>query len=632
MNFPNHQWVACLLMGCLLQASTAVAVPTALRAFTIIQQKTDTVPPRSQAGFFHKIGQQVDSLMSRHYRDSLLNKLTRAHEPPPASSPTPQLTLREQAFRPYQGRIIRHISFVQVPVFGPRSLNDTSYRPIRLINIANSLHTPTRLRFIRRALFFQPRQRVDARLFADNERYLRSLPVIEDAQFKLIPVGQDSVDVQVITKDLFEFGGNIAQLDPTKFQGNAFNKNLFGTGKGIELGAAWNHDYFPRWYTEWMYSDYNIGHSYANLVAGFSQLNDQSALDTGLYEQAAFLQLSRPLYSTTARFTGGLEMAWHQSMNIHRLPDSLFRDYQYGIVDAWAGYHLPRELGTSTHALQMALLLRQYNIFFTRKPTQPTLATDPFYNNRRYLLGQLVLYRQHYVVTQRLFGFGRTEDIPIGVQFSLSGAIERYVGLRRKYTAVGGEAFLVTPLHGLWHGQLELGSFWHKGSQDAIIHASGDYYSSYVSLGRGGWRIFAGADWLSSPNPYFNKPLNINGSHGITGYRYTTINGYQRLNVYLRYTYYAPFRFYGFGFHVYALLQGSSLNNTNGENNQFYQGYTIGAEIRNENLPINTLQLSASYFPAAPSGVKTWFLQITTISDFRFNVFSLRAPALLEFQ
>lgn len=587
----------------------------------------DSIPQRRS--LLQKMGTQVDSLFSRNYRDSLLNRITRANQPLPQHNL--QFANRQQAFLPYQGRVIRNIEMVEIPVFGPRTLNDTgSYQHIRLIRIANRLHTPTRMAFIRRALFFRSGDRVDARLLADNERYLRNLPPIEDAQISLIPVAGDSVDVEIRTKDVFEYGGNINRLDPTQFEGNIFDKNLLGSGQGLEAGLAWHTDYNPHWYGEWSYANWNLGHSFASLTAGYSALNHQPTIDTGVYEDAWFVEINRPLYSFYTHFTGGLSLSFHRNLNIHRWPDSLFRDYQYGAADVWVGYNFIHPVMHSQWHL--AALLRQYNIFFTQKPDQLQFASDPFYQNRSYLLGQLMLYRQYYVVTRYLFGFGRTEDIPIGWQLGLSSAVETYMGLRRQYTGFQLESFQETRLHGLWHGLLELSSFWHQGSQDAVIHAAGDYYSPFLTLGRGGWRIFSGIDFLASPNPYFNKPLNINYPHGFEGYKNTLLTGYHRLNTYVEWRYYTPIRIYGFGITLYTQWQGATLGQQQVWGNRFYNGMAIGGLIRNENLPVNTLKISANYYPAAPAGVKNWMFQITTVADIRFNVYALHEPAFISFQ
>lgn len=627
--YPRIAWVfmGMSVMG-LACIRAALATPYFLAHLPAQQiHSHDSIPQNPT--LLQKIGTQVDSLLSRSYRDSLLNRITRAHMPPPQHSLS--FSNRQQVFQPYQGRVIRNIEMVEIPVFGPRTLNDTnSYQHIRLIRIANRLHTPTRISFIRRALFFQPGDRVDAQLLADNERYLRNSPPIEDAQINLIPVSGDSVDVEIRTKDLFEYGGNINRLDPTQFEGNIFDKNILGSGQGLEAGLAWHNDYTPHWYGEWSYTNWNLGHSFATLTAGYTQLNHQPTIDTGVYEDAWFVQINRPLYSFYTRFTGGLSLAYHRSLNIHQWPDSLFRNYQYGVGDLWLGYNFTQPVFQDHWHL--AALMRQYNIFFTRKPDAPQLATDPFYHNRRYLLGQLVLYRQHYVVTHYLFGFGRTEDIPIGWQLGLSTATETYASLKRQYTGFQLESFQETKLHGLWHGLLELSSFWHQGSQDAIIHAAGDYYSRYLPLGRGGWRIFSGFDLLASPNPYFNKPLNINYPHGFEGYKNTKLNGYHRLNTYVEWRYYAPIRIYGFGFTCYAQWQGATLGETQLWGNRFYNAISWGGLIRNENLPVNTLSISASYYPAAPPGVKKWMVQITTIADIRFNIYALHEPSLINFE
>ncbi|HJT74912.1 MAG TPA: hypothetical protein VJ720_12850, partial [Chitinophaga sp.] len=135
-------------------------------------------------------------------------------------------------------------------------------------------------------------------------------------------------------------------------------------------------------------------------------------------------------------------------------------------------------------------------------------------------------------------------------------------------------------------------------------------------------------------NNYFYKPLNINNEFGIWGYRGTLLNGFQRMNLRSETVYYSPLKILGFKFNFFASVQASQL--TTQSNNLFknpiYAGVGAGCRIRNENLPINTIKISANYYPNPPYPVRSTFFEITTITDFRFDIFALRAPAFLQFR
>ncbi|HTB27167.1 MAG TPA: hypothetical protein VK711_17470, partial [Puia sp.] len=104
--------------------------------------------------------------------------------------------------------------------------------------------------------------------------------------------------------------------------------------------------------------------------------------------------------------------------------------------------------------------------------------------------------------------------------------------------------------------------------------------------------------------------------------------------------YYSPISIYGFKFNFYLLLQASLLSSQKASifDSPFYSGFTVGCQIRNENLSFNTLQISASYQPIvahgpeAANGPSTIFLSLTSVTAFNFPIFALSQPTLIQFR
>ena len=322
------------------------------------------------------------------------------------------------------------------------------------------------------------------------------------------------------------------------------------------------------------------------------------------------------------------------------MQDSAYRNYKYNIVDAWIGYNVrpsQHRNGGETRGPNLALLLRHYNLYFTEYPTPSLYKADPVYNNRRYVLGEVALYKQDYFKSHYFFGFGRTEDIPLGYNIGLYGGAETWVQRQRTYTGVNLQKYWVTPLKGLLNTTFGISSFWHMGtgSEDAVIHGEIDYYSRLLTFPWGRLRQFVTLDYLDCPYPFFYKPLNINGSFGIYGIRNTLTNGFQRLNARSETTYFSPLKVYGFKFNFMANVQTSQLANRNEDllDNRLYAGFGLGLDVRNENLTFNTLRIDGNYFPHIPPGMRSnFFFEITTVSDFRFNIFPLSKPLYLNYQ
>ena len=599
-------------------------------------QQKDTVPPSS---IFKKIGRYMDSLKNRRYRDSLLQKITR--EDDSVAPEDNSMELSERYFSRHTGKVIRNIYFRKVKVFGARDINDTAYTSsMKLIRLANRLHFDSREWVIRQSLFFRQNKLLNPYTLADNERYLRSLPFIQDARLIVVNTifSQDSVDILVVTKDVFEYGFTLSRLTTTSFRGRVYNNDLLGGGQAVQVGALWRSNYTPTWNAEFRYTKYNIAGSFIDGSVGYNGLNTFVPLDTGVYEGSYYVSLNRPLYRTRAQLIGGLTVSKNHSINIYNLSEAEYRNYQYNVFDIWAGYNFRNQFrkdGTERSQPNLAILARNFYMHFGRKPSQDVYTTDPYYNNRRYWLGQFVIFRQEFFKAHHFFGYGRTEDIPLGYTISLTGGKENWIGRKRLYAGFEVEKFWAIKNTSLLHTQLQTGNFWqYKTAEDAIIHAATNHYSRLYKLKKGYLRQFSSIDYIILPNSHFFKPLNINWERGIWGYRNTRINGYQRLNLRSETIFYSSLKIYGFKFNFFGSLQGSLITEVNQSvfKSPLYSGIGVGARVRNENLPLNTLKFAVNYYPNSPPGVKPLWFEVTTVTDFRFNISSLKAPSFIYFQ
>src|SRR6185437_11946782 len=128
-------------------------------------------------------------------------------------------------------------------------IEDITVASSKLIRFANDLHYNTRTWAIKQALFFKEGDTVNAYKMVDNERYLRSLPFIQDARMYVINSYQkgDSVDLVVVTKDLYEYGGTLANISASRASATIFNTNLLGAAQRLYMGFKWDKPYSPQW-------------------------------------------------------------------------------------------------------------------------------------------------------------------------------------------------------------------------------------------------------------------------------------------------------------------------------------------------------------------------------------------------
>ncbi len=579
-------------------------------------------------------------ISDRQQRDSLFSKLGKVN----AKERVPDSVVfrrRQNTFSVYRGKKIRTIYYNQLKVFGTQIEDSTSVTD-RAIKIANRLHYSTKTWMIRQSLFFREGDTVNAYTLVDNERYLRNQPFLQDARIYVINgYGEsDSVDVLITTKDVFEYGGALSALSPGKVAASVFNGNLLGNGQRVFVGFKWDNHYDPSWRSGFGYTKYNLGGTFTDVSVGYSVLNDQPTTDTGQYERTTYLRVSRPLYTSWARFTGGLTISDNVSTNILNLPDNIYRPYRYSILDAWAGYNFRNQYlrhGGTRESPNFAVELRRFRQNFSQKPFQDSLKFDPYYNTHDYVLGKILLFHQEFFKTNYFFGFGRTEDIPLSYSYSASFGVDKWVEKNRAYTALEAQKFWLAGKNVL-AANAQVGSFWNKGNpEDIIMHLSFDYYSNLFRLKNPKIREFLHADYIIAfrPTIYQFKPVNINREFGLLGYRYTLFNNSQRLVLSARTQYYSPLNLYGFKFNFFGQIQAALLASHKKliTDSPLYSSFTLGVQVKNENLAFNTLQLSASYQPIVDhsvesrNGPKNLFIQITSVSTFRFNIFALQAPA-----
>jgi hypothetical protein len=132
---------------------------------------------------------KVDSFLM--HQKGLLGKLARnLMSDKPTSPSTP--VRKDLLFSRHRGKYIRNIIIRRLDFGIP--LSDTSRKfETRLTHWANDLHYKTRKSVIQKNLFFKPGDRLVPYLIADNERYLRDLPYLRDADITVVSVNKDSL-------------------------------------------------------------------------------------------------------------------------------------------------------------------------------------------------------------------------------------------------------------------------------------------------------------------------------------------------------------------------------------------------------------------------------------------------------
>ena len=548
-----------------------------------------------------------------------------------------QLTQAEAAYRPYEGRYIRKIIFLSLGF--ERSIADTSRRNENIISrLANTLHTDTRNWAVKQQLFFREGDPVLPFQLADNERYLRDLRIFQDARILMQPSFgyPDSVDVLVMTKDVFSLRGDLQDnrgLEMVKFR--LGEENLLGTAQSVQVGLLVDRSRRPAVGWEGRYTNYSIGGSFINGTLLYSQI-DGGASEGSEEEWSAGLILDRPLYSQYAHWTGGLEFSHNASRNHYRKPDSTFLKYSYQLFDNWLGYNvgagrlMELDKGRKLRKVVSArYLLRRYNYL----PRQIEEGARPVYSDRQAVLLQLNLFRQTFVKTRFIYGFGVTEDLPAGFNVALTGGWWQQLQRQRPYAGVDASYFTNSEQGSFIQLFLRAGSFFNeKKPEDIGILAGVDYFSPLTRFWRHASRTHLRFSYAELIQPVIMDSLRLNNDFGLAEFNTDSAVGLRRVSLVAEPQIYLNTRILGFGLAPFLHLSGAFLWQNPGDwlGADFHTGLGGGIRARNESLVFNTVELRFVYFPKTAPGLNHFSLTLTTNVRFRYRTSFVQKPDIVQ--
>lgn len=543
----------------------------------------------------------------------------------------------ENYYQPFEGKIIRNIEFRE---FGfERSFSDTASR-IKYFgtNILNHLHTNSKSWVIRNNLFIKRGDSLRAYVIADNERYLRSLNYIRDARIliKTISPTSDSVDLLVVTKDLFSLTGSISNLNIDKQELSAGDENFLGLGQSISASMLQDRSRNPHYGMEAGYEKYNIGNSFTNVGVKYSDIGS-NIYNYYRNEHGVFINIDRPLYSQYASFYGFLHLG--NVWSVHSFPpfkglDSNFYQYHYRMIDASIGYNIGAKKHLSEYAvpLRKVISLRYYNYNFLESPYQFQNRYVELLNNRTAYLAQFTLFKQKFFKTRYILGFGATEDIPYGYNFSFTGGWYKLKDLSRPYIGIDANRYAYSEKGDIVQFFLRTGTFFREGLQDGTILFGSSFYSRLMVWNKLKIRQFMRLSYTTQFNSNVGEPLRINNAFGLQDFIQDSIQGHQRTTLRSETVFYTPGKIFGFSFAPFLTGDFSYLPPTSQsiDKSSFFYGIGGGLRTRNENLVFGTIELKAIYFPKRIPGQHQFKVGITTNLRFRYNSNYVSAPELIQ--
>ncbi|MBH8567988.1 hypothetical protein KB206_03785 [Microvirga sp. STS02] len=643
MSFRGLVLFVFLLLGLLAQPA---------RAQTF--DPRSAVPPDSLKAKLEILPQRPDSLRQRFDEQRLLNRLQaysrRKTIAGRAASALFNFTRRqeEQAgldavlldrqFDRHNFKIVRRINIRTLDAFGYNISDSTRVPRTAIEKAGNALHIKTSRSRIRQVLLFRPGQPLEPQALAESERLLRQTPEILDARVLVNErtTTRDSVDIEVLTKDVFSITAGVEVGTPTSGLITAGDDNFLGQGHqltnsyryGRELPQAWSYEgSYTAPFRHFLYAQARYRNEYNYRSGGVS--------------------LTRDFYSPSTRYAGAINLnAYDQNIPLQAPPEGqpyVFYPLRYLVQDAWVGRALrlrSYDLGYENPG-RIIVAARVINTNYTATP-QPTDIPPPAYHNGTLLLGTVGYSVRRYYKARYLFGFGRTEDVPTGTLLSFTAGYDMNSVTPRRYVDVRLAAASFSANSGYLYGAVDLGSFqtinqprvWQQGLLGTELTA----FTKLYHAGNWQYRHFLSSRGTIGLNRNPGDILQgITNDRGLRGFSPgQPIIATSRFVVNYETTLFTPLSLLGFRLAGIAFADAAWVSDQPRGGTPFggspYTAFGLGLRFRNEFTALRTFQLLIGYYPrglATPNGIKMFESTRETVT---FNDFGLGAPGTAPYQ
>ncbi len=550
----------------------------------------------------------------------------------------PDLLRNDKPFQRYKDRIIRHI-LIQTLEFGI-PITDTTKPSGQLKGIkkiANRLHADTRDLVIRHNLFFSENEKLAPYLLGDNERQLRDLPFIQDARIRVLPVkgSRDSVDILVLTKDVLSLGGSFRLHSSESVSISVKEDNFLGWGDRIQLQGLYDLKRDRRFGQGIEYIKRNIAGSFVDGAAGF--INYNKAFSNGQREEEiAYIRLTRPLVNRYMKWTYGSEIELHKTRNFYSA-DSIYQSdykYKYNIVDAWGAWNMDAGYRKENDRLRRLIGLRVVQQKFSDKPLKYTDQYFYSYADLRAVLGSFSLFNQNFYKTQYIYGFGRNEDVPEGMEASVTAGWTKKSGRERPFLGMDFKRYYFTANRHYFNFTVRAGTFFYKNKwEDIDVLGQVDYFSRLHYLPRK-WRqrFFLNGGITKQINSLLNEPVRLESEYGLPELKNNFQNGNFRITIKGESVFFSPWSVLLFRFAPFVFGNASYLNlkTENINDPKLYAALGAGVRIRNESLIFGTTEFRGMFFPRKNFNNDSWRFEVRTNIRFKYNQEFIKRPEFIR--
>ena len=539
----------------------------------------------------------------------------------------------------YAGKRINSITIEQHNFLTSIDSRESNLKDI-FSKLGNKLQSNSKSRAIKENIFFKEWDLFDPSIIAYNEKWLRDLSYIQDAKIMamMTPYDTNQVDIIVVTKDLFSYGGEVLINNKDAYAAKLNNINFLGSGNSVQVVQNFENKRNPK--SGWGY-DFglsNILGTFISVNAGMNQFGNNLANNV-LSARKNYISVQRPILHPNSKWLGGLE--YLETVNENVFPgkwDAIFDqqlNYNLKHTDIWVGYQLTKKKKLiKINEDRQFIQYRHLENIFKERPVDYILQLDRNYQNLKADFLSYTIVRQSVYRTRYLYGLGRYEDLPIGR--SLTWTTGRYTieGDKAPYLGFKFEQFKLSKKDNYTHIITNLASsYMDKALQDFRFLVSLEQFSKLKYLNNGyGYRQILNFSFTQTLKNKYNEALRINSIYGIPQLNREQIRGGTRISGNWESVIYNNRAFWGFksapfvfGNITYIRTMGDPILK-----GDIYTAIGSGMRVRNENLVFGTIELKGCYFPRTNRQLSPWNFSLITNLRYKYNSNIVEKPNYVE--
>jgi len=320
----------------------------------------------------------------------------------------------------------------------------------------------------------------------------------------------------------------------------------------------------------------------------------------------------------------------HHHANNFYFSDSLYQvdyKYKYNLADLWVAWNFDADKpDTSINNLRLRKLvgvrLLQQN--FTDKPGKYYSEYFYAYADLKGVLADFSLFKQNTYKTKYVYGFGRNEDVPEGMEASITTGWTKKDDHERAYAGINFQRYYFNQRQDYLSFLVGTGAFLYKNKpEDIDVLGKIDFFTRLHSLKRK-WkqRIFLSAGAARQINSTLSEPLRLESDYGLRELKNNYRGGNLRIAFKGESVFYSPWSVLLFRFAPFVFANAVYFN-FKLENDQYdgklYSSLGAGFRVRNESLIFGTIEFRGMYFPRKDFYNESWRFEAKTGIRFKYN-------------